>query len=95
MRKLAIGYLKSEKYLRLIYHLSPGSVAEILCFFVAEYASDMQVNEGGGVGNGEDIVEVLELKFDKAPGMVQNGDIQDGKTIMLLQFAQINHLFRT
>ncbi len=72
-------------------YMSPGSVTEILYFFVAEYERDMQVNEGGGVDEGEDI-EVLELQFSEALNMVQDGRIKDGKTIMLLQYAQINGL---
>src|SRR6187549_1065939 len=30
-------------------YMSPGSVTEILYFFVAEYTKDMQVHEGGGI----------------------------------------------
>src|SRR5436305_7090075 len=30
-------------------YMSPGSVTEILYFFVAEYAASMKVHEGGGV----------------------------------------------
>ncbi|HEY9116563.1 MAG TPA: GDP-mannose pyrophosphatase NudK [Roseivirga sp.] len=72
-------------------YMSPGSVTEILYFFVAEYEDNMKVNEGGGTDEEEDI-EVLELKFDKAIAMIQSGEIKDAKTIMLLQYAQINRL---
>src|ERR1051326_7376326 len=30
-------------------YMSPGSVTEMLYFFVAEYTKDMKINEGGGV----------------------------------------------
>ena len=72
-------------------YMSPGSVTEILYFFVAEYSRDMQVSEGGGVDEGEDI-EVLELTMGEALKMVASGEIKDAKTIMLLQYAQINQL---
>lgn len=72
-------------------YMSPGSVTEILYFFVAEYEDTMKVNEGGGTDEGEDI-EVLEIPFDKAIEMVSSGEIKDGKTIMLIQYAQINNL---
>lgn len=37
-------------------------------------------------------IEVLELPFDRAFAMISNGDIRDGKTIMLLQHAAL-HIF--
>lgn len=68
-------------------YMSPGSVTEKLHFFVAEYDETSKVTSGGGVqAEGEDI-EVLELPFVKAIAMIASGEIQDGKTIMLLQYA--------
>jgi nudix-type nucleoside diphosphatase (YffH/AdpP family) len=73
-------------------YMSPGSVTERLHFFVAEYDETSKVAAGGGVeAEGEDI-DVLELPFAGAIAMVASGEIQDGKTIMLLQYAAI-HLF--
>jgi nudix-type nucleoside diphosphatase (YffH/AdpP family) len=73
-------------------YMSPGSVTEKLFFFVAEYDPASKISRGGGIaGEGEDI-EVLELSVDEALAMVQRGDIADGKTIMLLQYAAL-HLF--
>ena len=74
-------------------YMSPGSVTEVLYFFTAEYSKDMKVNEGGGVGEHEDI-EVMELGFEKAYQQIETGEIKDGKTIMLLQYAKLNNLFR-
>ena len=37
-------------------------------------------------------IEVLELPFSEALEMIQNQEIIDAKTIMLLQYAQINKL---
>ena len=71
-------------------YMSPGSVTEKLHFFVAEYDAGARISAGGGIaGEGEDI-EVLELAFDQALAMVECGEITDGKTIMLLQFAKLN-----
>ncbi|NJM25194.1 MAG: GDP-mannose pyrophosphatase NudK [Bacteroidia bacterium] len=72
-------------------YMSPGSVTEILHFFVGEYTADQKVDEGGGVDEDEDI-EVLELAFDQALNMITSGEIKDAKTIMLLQYARINGL---
>ena len=74
--------------------MSPGSVTEKLFFFVAEYDSASKVGNGGGIeAEGEDI-EVLDMPFEEAWAMVRRGDIVDGKTIMLLQYAAL-HLFAT
>lgn len=73
-------------------YMSPGSVTEILYFFVAEYDKEMKVSEGGGLEEEQENIEVLELKFEEALNMVSEGEIKDAKTIMLLQYAQIHKL---
>ncbi len=74
-------------------YMSPGSVTEILYFFVAAYSKDMKVSEGGGHHDEQENIEVLEKPFAEAIAMISTGEIKDGKTIMLLQYAQLNHLF--
>nr|WP_294992615.1 GDP-mannose pyrophosphatase NudK [uncultured Sediminibacterium sp.] len=74
-------------------YMSPGSVTEILYFFVAAYNKDMKVSDGGGVAEEQEHIEVLELPFRKALEMIESGEIKDGKTIMLLQYAALNRLF--
>lgn len=73
-------------------YMSPGSVTEILYFFVAEYSKAMKVNDGGGAEDEQENIDVLEIDFKKAIEMIKTGEIKDGKTIMLLQYAQINAL---
>jgi len=73
-------------------YMSPGSVTEILYFFVAEYSRDMKVSDGGGLEHDQENIEVLELPFAEALQMVADGQIRDAKTIMLLQYAQIHGL---
>lgn len=68
-------------------YMSPGGVTEILHFFAAEYSEAQRANKGGGVEDEE--ITVLELSFPEALAMVKNGRIRDGKTIMLLQHAQL------
>jgi nudix-type nucleoside diphosphatase (YffH/AdpP family) len=70
-------------------YMSPGSVTEKLHFFVAEYAPQDLVSAGGGdAAEGEDI-EVIEVSLTTALDMMGSGAIQDGKTIMLLQYAAL------
>ncbi|MFC4097162.1 GDP-mannose pyrophosphatase NudK [Euzebyella saccharophila] len=73
-------------------YMSPGSVTEILHFFVGEYEAGMKVNEGGGAADETENIEVLEMPFTTAMTMISNGEIKDSKSIMLLQYAQIHGL---
>lgn len=70
-------------------YMSPGSVTEILYFFIAEYSEEMRVSRGGGVEEEQENIEVIELPFNDAFEMIQSGEIRDGKTIMLLQYLKI------
>ena len=73
--------------------MSPGSVTEALHFYAAPYSARDRTTAGGGVAaEGEDI-EVLELPFDEALAMVEDGRIADAKTIMLLQWAALRGPF--
>ena len=76
-------------------YMSPGSVTEILYFFIAEYTKSMKVNEGGGVDHEEENIEVLELPIQKAMQMIENGEIKDGKTIMLLQYGRLHNILES
>lgn len=86
------GYKIRE--VRKVYeaYMSPGSVTEILYFFIAEYAKEMKVTEGGGAEHEEENIEVMEVDFDRALGMVDSGEICDAKTIMLLQYLKLKSI---
>ncbi|MFK3663357.1 NUDIX domain-containing protein [Scandinavium sp. NPDC088450] len=72
--------------------MSPGSVTEKLYFFIAEYSEKDRSSAGGGIeAEGEDI-EVLEWPLEKALQAIRTGEIEDGKTIMLLQHLALNKL---
>ena len=86
------GYKVSKVKKIFESYMSPGSVTEILYFFVAEYNKDMKVSEGGGLEEEQENIEVLELEFEQAFEMIYTGEIKDGKTIMLLQYAKIHNL---
>jgi nudix-type nucleoside diphosphatase (YffH/AdpP family) len=86
------GYRVREVRKVMEAYMSPGSVTEILHFFVGAYSSEMKISEGGGLSEESEEIEVLELPFDKAMAMVASGEIKDAKTIMLLQYAQLNNL---
>ena len=73
-------------------YMSPGSVTEVVYFFVAEYADSMKLHEGGGAIGEHENIQVMEIPFIDACQMMHTGEIKDGKTIMLLQYANIHHL---
>jgi GDP-mannose pyrophosphatase NudK len=70
-------------------YMSPGSVTEKLHFFTAEYDASLKTAEGGGDASHGEEIEVLEIALDEALDMIEIGEIQDGKTIMLLQHAKL------
>jgi len=73
-------------------YMSPGSVTEMLYFFIAEYADNMKVNEGGGIEHEEEHIEVLEIEFQRALDMIESGEIKDAKTIMLLHYLRLKQI---
>ncbi len=73
-------------------YMSPGSVTEILHFYVAEYTDDQKVHAGGGVADEQEDIEVLEIDMQQAYEMINTGEIKDGKTIMLLQYLKLQQL---
>lgn len=86
------GYSIKDVHKIFEVYMSPGSVTEIVYFFVGEYSQDMKSSDGGGLAEEQENIEVLEMLFDKAYGLIASGEIKDAKTIMLLQYAKINKL---
>lgn len=70
-------------------YMSPGSVTEILYFFIGAYTPDMKISSGGGLAHEQENIEVLELPYAQAMEMIRSGEIKDAKTIMLLQHLKI------
>jgi nudix-type nucleoside diphosphatase (YffH/AdpP family) len=73
-------------------YMSPGAVTEILYLFTGAYDESMKVSEGGGVAHEHENIEVMEMSFEEAYAMIESGEIQDAKTIILLQHAKIKQL---
>ena len=86
------GYKIADVKRVLETYMSPGSVTEILYLFVGAYEEKMKVSEGGGAEDETENIEVLEYPFETAINMIASGEIKDAKTILLLQYAQIQGL---
>lgn len=71
-------------------YMSPGSVTERVHFYAGRYSPADRTGSGGGVPDEGEDIEVLELPFDAALDMVSGGEIVDGKTVILLQWAAMS-----
>lgn len=86
------GYRVKEVRKLFEVYMSPGSVTEMIHFFIAPYTDEDKVSEGGGLAHEQENIEVLEMPFDTAYNKIQSGEIKDAKTIMLLQYAKLQNL---
>ena len=73
-------------------YMSPGSVTERLHFFAGPYTPASRTEDGGGVADEGEDIEVVELGFDEALAMTGDG-IADAKTILMLQWAALRGPF--
>jgi GDP-mannose pyrophosphatase NudK len=82
------------KHLKKIFeaYMSPGSLTEIIHFFIGAYTESMKTSNGGGLEDEQESIEVLELPFLSAVEMVASGEIKDAKTIMLIQHMQLQQI---
>ena len=65
----------------------PGVSTEQMELFLGEYSAADRVSAGGGI-EGENI-EVLEIPLAKLAAMADSGDLQDMKTLLLLQTLRL------
>jgi len=86
------GYRINEPKKVFEIYSTPGAVTEKIHYFIAEYSSDMKISEGGGLEEETEEIEVIEIDLNKAIEMISTGEICDAKTIILLQYAELNKL---
>ena len=84
-------YIKNLKKVAKVF-LSPGLMWEQVHIYVAEYSDEDKVEKGEGLIEEGEEIEVLETSFEDALQMIKNEEIVDARTIMLLQYVQINKL---
>ena len=87
------GFLIGKPEFLFKAYATPGSVTEQLFYFTAPYDSDQRAGVGGGLEEEGEDIEVLEVKLSEAVDWIRNGKIIDAKTIILIQYAQLN-IFR-
>lgn len=69
---------------------APGILTEVVHCFAAIADSGMRIDDGGGLADEHEDIEIVTLTLDEAMAMVASGDISDAKTIILLQWAAMN-----
>ena len=82
-----LGVIVGELRHAFDLYMSPGSVTERVHFYVAAYGPADRVTAGGGVAEEGEDIEVLEIPGADALAMVADGRIEDGKTVILPQWA--------
>lgn len=71
---------------------TPGGSTERFQCFIGQYTDKMKVDNGGGLDDENEDIEIVEIAFKEAIALLNKGGIVDAKTIMLLQYAQIHNL---
>lgn len=84
------GYRVGEVKKIFDLFMSPGAVTERVHFFIGRYAHNQRDGEGGGLAEEGEDIEVLELSYEDALARVASGEIRDAKTVLLLQYLQLN-----
>jgi nudix-type nucleoside diphosphatase (YffH/AdpP family) len=84
------GYLVTDVRPVFQAFMSPGAVTETIHFFAAIIDVTVRAEDGGGALHEDEDIEVLEVSLGDAMAMINSGEICDGKTIMLLQWAMLN-----
>jgi len=87
-----VGYHFSKLKKVATVFLSPGLMKEQVHLYVAEYSDEDKIDKGGGLASESEEIEVLETVFTDALQMIDNEEIIDARTMMLLQYIQINNL---
>ncbi|TMM28686.1 NUDIX domain-containing protein [Polaribacter aestuariivivens] len=90
--KEEIGYNISEIEKVSTVFLSPGLMREQVHLYVAKYTDEDKVESGGGLAEESEEITVLEMSFDDALKMIENQEIIDARTIMLLYHLKVKKL---
>lgn len=85
-----VGYPVSHIKPIASFYVSPGGTSERILLFYARVSSADRVSSGGGVeSEGEDI-RTVSLPVSDALQAMRDGGIADAKTIIALQWLQLN-----
>jgi len=86
------GFLIGEPTFLFKAYATPGSVTEQLHYYAAPFDNDQRPGTGGGLEEEGEDIEVVVVNLQQAFEWVMQGKIEDAKTIILIQYAQL-HIF--
>ena len=69
---------------------SAGQLTEEVHCYLGIIDAEQRVSHGGGLEEEHEDIEIVELGLDEAYAMIASHEINDAKTIMLLQWAMLN-----
>jgi GDP-mannose pyrophosphatase NudK len=90
--KEEIGYAISQLQKVSTVFLSPGLMREQVHLYVAAYKNEDKIGRGGGLAIENEELIVLETSFEDALNMIENQEIIDARTIILLYYLKIHEL---
>lgn len=83
------GYEPQELEFLFEVYPSPGALTEKVACFLARYTPGLRLSQGGGLDHEGEEIEVVELPLADALAMIRTGEINDAKTVMMLQALQL------
>ncbi len=89
------GYeLNRLEHITTIY-VSPGITTERVHLFLGYSTAKQKIAEGGGVASENEDIQVIEWSREEAWHRLQNKTIEDGKTVLALQYFFLKELLQT
>lgn len=86
-----IGYHVSDLQLISTFYPSPGGSSERIYVYYAPVTPQARQSAGGGLASEGEDIRLLTLKAADAFAKIASGDIRDAKTIIGLQWLQLQH----
>ncbi len=74
-------------------YATPGAHTEKLHLFIGAYDDSMKMTDGGGVDSENEDIEVLEYSFAQVLDLYNQKQINDAKTLILIQHWLIHHYY--
>lgn len=87
-----IGYTLHEVRHISTFFLSPGGTSERILLYYARVNLSQKTGKGGGRWEEGEDIRVMRVPLSEAIDMVQNGALNDAKTIIGIQWMQINQM---
>jgi nudix-type nucleoside diphosphatase (YffH/AdpP family) len=71
---------------------APGYTNELINIYLAVVTNEQKVNEGGGLEEENEYIEVVELDVNEAFEKIQSGRLMDAKSIIALQNFKMKNI---